>query len=158
MVCLHCPLVWSTVALTSLTVVVLTAGPSFSPPVTLIRINCWVREEDVINENMLCLWNFFVDVLQAKKLSACARRMNITLRFLPVTFTKSRENSTFCLTRWKWNYTHNLFCSLLFLSFHGAPPPQEDPTPLKVTLIVFISPNHSQVKLIPFLMDLSEDI
>ncbi|XP_011613399.2 box C/D snoRNA protein 1 [Takifugu rubripes] len=38
---------------------------------------------------------------KAKKLSACARRMNITLRFLPVTFTKSRENSTFCLTREK---------------------------------------------------------
>lgn len=33
-------------------------------------------------------------VQQAKKLAADARKMNITLRFLPVTFTKSKENST----------------------------------------------------------------
>lgn len=38
-------------------------------------------------------------VLQAKKLASNARKMNITLRFLPITFTKSRENSTFFLTK-----------------------------------------------------------
>ncbi|XP_059197401.1 box C/D snoRNA protein 1 [Centropristis striata] len=32
--------------------------------------------------------------LKAKKLAAHARKMNITLRFLPITFTKSKENST----------------------------------------------------------------
>ncbi|KAM8745644.1 box C/D snoRNA protein 1 [Acanthopagrus schlegelii] len=31
---------------------------------------------------------------KAKKLASCARKMNIILRFLPVTFTRSRENST----------------------------------------------------------------
>ncbi|XP_044056904.1 box C/D snoRNA protein 1 isoform X2 [Siniperca chuatsi] len=31
---------------------------------------------------------------KAKRLAANARKMNITLRFLPITFTKSRENST----------------------------------------------------------------
>ncbi|KAM4574783.1 box C/D snoRNA protein 1 [Fundulus diaphanus] len=36
---------------------------------------------------------------KAKKLAAQARKMNITLRFLPVTFTKSKENSTFFLTK-----------------------------------------------------------
>ncbi|XP_070688674.1 box C/D snoRNA protein 1 [Pempheris klunzingeri] len=35
--------------------------------------------------------------LKAKRMAAHARKMNITLRFLPVTFTKSRENSTFFL-------------------------------------------------------------
>ncbi|XP_044217618.1 box C/D snoRNA protein 1 [Thunnus albacares] len=39
--------------------------------------------------------------LKAKKLAANARKMNITLRFLPITFTKSRENSTFFLTKEK---------------------------------------------------------
>ncbi|XP_047444279.1 box C/D snoRNA protein 1 isoform X2 [Mugil cephalus] len=39
--------------------------------------------------------------LKAKKLAASARKMNITLRFLPVSFTKSRENSTFFLTKEK---------------------------------------------------------
>ncbi|XP_015246666.1 PREDICTED: box C/D snoRNA protein 1 isoform X1 [Cyprinodon variegatus] len=39
--------------------------------------------------------------LKAKKLAAHARKMNITLRFLPVTFTKSKENSTFFLTKEK---------------------------------------------------------
>ncbi|KAM4739130.1 box C/D snoRNA protein 1 [Anableps anableps] len=39
--------------------------------------------------------------LKAKKLAAHARKMNITLRFLPVTFTKSKENSTFYLTKEK---------------------------------------------------------
>ncbi|XP_029356316.1 box C/D snoRNA protein 1 isoform X2 [Echeneis naucrates] len=38
---------------------------------------------------------------KAKKLAANARNMNITLRFLPVTFTKSRENSTLFLTKEK---------------------------------------------------------
>ncbi|KAK6308766.1 hypothetical protein J4Q44_G00202290 [Coregonus suidteri] len=37
--------------------------------------------------------------LRAKRLTAQARRMNITLRFLPNTFTKSRENSTICLKK-----------------------------------------------------------
>ncbi|KAF3690647.1 Box C/D snoRNA protein 1 Zinc finger HIT domain-containing protein 6 [Channa argus] len=32
---------------------------------------------------------------KAKRLASNARKMNITLRFLPVTFTRSRENSTF---------------------------------------------------------------
>ncbi|XP_068175647.1 box C/D snoRNA protein 1 [Antennarius striatus] len=32
--------------------------------------------------------------IKAKKLAASARKMCITLRFLPITFTKSRENST----------------------------------------------------------------
>ncbi|XP_029003463.1 box C/D snoRNA protein 1 [Betta splendens] len=32
--------------------------------------------------------------LKAKKLRSCASRMNITLSLLPITFTKSRENST----------------------------------------------------------------
>ncbi|XP_045906540.1 box C/D snoRNA protein 1 isoform X2 [Micropterus dolomieu] len=36
---------------------------------------------------------------KAKRLAANARKMNITLRFLPVTFTKSRENSTFFLAK-----------------------------------------------------------
>lgn len=39
--------------------------------------------------------------LKAKKLAANARKMNITLRFLPVTFTKSKENSTFFFTKEK---------------------------------------------------------
>ncbi|XP_071342517.1 box C/D snoRNA protein 1 [Trachinotus anak] len=39
--------------------------------------------------------------LKAKRLAANARKMNITLRFLPVTFTKSRENSTFFLAKEK---------------------------------------------------------
>ncbi|XP_008297806.1 box C/D snoRNA protein 1 [Stegastes partitus] len=38
---------------------------------------------------------------KAKKLAASARKMNITLRFLPVSFTKSRENSTFFLNKEK---------------------------------------------------------
>ncbi|KAM4628577.1 box C/D snoRNA protein 1 [Polymixia lowei] len=37
--------------------------------------------------------------VKAKKLAANARKMNITLRFLPVTFTKSRENSTIFLAK-----------------------------------------------------------
>lgn len=49
------------------------------------------------NNSFLVHHNFAV--LQAKKLAACARKMNITLRFLPVTFTKSRENSTFFFTK-----------------------------------------------------------
>ncbi|XP_074491084.1 box C/D snoRNA protein 1 isoform X1 [Sebastes fasciatus] len=36
---------------------------------------------------------------KAKRLAANARKMNITLRFLPVTFTKSKENSTLFYTR-----------------------------------------------------------
>uniref|UniRef100_A0A8C7FXB3 Box C/D snoRNA protein 1 n=1 Tax=Oncorhynchus kisutch TaxID=8019 RepID=A0A8C7FXB3_ONCKI len=36
---------------------------------------------------------------RAKRLTAQARRLNITLRFLPNTFTKSRENSTICLKK-----------------------------------------------------------
>ncbi|XP_029906098.1 box C/D snoRNA protein 1 [Myripristis murdjan] len=36
---------------------------------------------------------------KAKRLASNARKMNITLRFLPVTFTKSRENSTFFLIK-----------------------------------------------------------
>ncbi|XP_076578959.1 box C/D snoRNA protein 1 isoform X2 [Chaetodon auriga] len=39
--------------------------------------------------------------LKAKRLAANARKMNITLRLLPITFTKSRENSTFFLTKEK---------------------------------------------------------
>ncbi|KAM4549356.1 box C/D snoRNA protein 1 [Odontesthes bonariensis] len=39
--------------------------------------------------------------LKAKRLAAHARKMNITLRFLPVNFTKSRENSTFFLAKEK---------------------------------------------------------
>ncbi|KAI3368551.1 hypothetical protein L3Q82_025556 [Scortum barcoo] len=39
--------------------------------------------------------------LKAKRLAANARKMNITLRFLPITFTKSRENSTFFLPKEK---------------------------------------------------------
>ncbi|XP_010900424.2 box C/D snoRNA protein 1 [Esox lucius] len=36
---------------------------------------------------------------RAKRLTAQARRLNITLRFLPKTFSKSRENSTICLKK-----------------------------------------------------------
>ncbi|KAL7396933.1 hypothetical protein ABVT39_013918 [Epinephelus coioides] len=39
--------------------------------------------------------------LKTKRLAACARKMNITLRFLPITFTKSRENSTVFVTKEK---------------------------------------------------------
>ncbi|XP_014822720.1 PREDICTED: box C/D snoRNA protein 1 [Poecilia mexicana] len=39
--------------------------------------------------------------LKAKKLTSHARKMNITLRFLPVSFTKSKENSTWFLTKEK---------------------------------------------------------
>ncbi|XP_040896161.1 box C/D snoRNA protein 1 [Toxotes jaculatrix] len=39
--------------------------------------------------------------VKAKRLAANARKMNITLRFLPTTFTKSRENSTFFLAKEK---------------------------------------------------------
>ncbi|XP_028299638.1 box C/D snoRNA protein 1 [Gouania willdenowi] len=38
---------------------------------------------------------------KTKKLSVNARRMNITLRLLPVTFTKSRENSTIFISKEK---------------------------------------------------------
>ncbi|XP_019953866.1 box C/D snoRNA protein 1 [Paralichthys olivaceus] len=38
---------------------------------------------------------------KAKRLAACGRKMNITLRFLPITFTKSRENSTVFLSKEK---------------------------------------------------------
>ncbi|KAM9762498.1 box C/D snoRNA protein 1 [Menidia menidia] len=41
------------------------------------------------------------NTFKAKRLASHARKMNITLRFLPVTFTKSRENSTFFLTKEK---------------------------------------------------------
>ncbi|CAK6971376.1 box C/D snoRNA protein 1 isoform X2 [Scomber scombrus] len=41
--------------------------------------------------------------LKTKKLASNARKMNITLRFLPITFTKSKENSTFFFTKY-----HNL--------------------------------------------------
>ncbi|KAK5869592.1 hypothetical protein PBY51_024297 [Eleginops maclovinus] len=37
--------------------------------------------------------------LKAKKLAAHARKVNITLRFLPITFTKSKENSTLFITK-----------------------------------------------------------
>ncbi|XP_041862926.1 box C/D snoRNA protein 1 isoform X2 [Melanotaenia boesemani] len=36
---------------------------------------------------------------KAKRMAVHARKMNITLRFLPVTFTKSKENSTFFLPK-----------------------------------------------------------
>lgn len=36
---------------------------------------------------------------KTKKLTAWAQKMNITLKLLPVTFTRSRENSTFFLTK-----------------------------------------------------------
>uniref|UniRef100_A0AAX7T0A1 Box C/D snoRNA protein 1 n=1 Tax=Astatotilapia calliptera TaxID=8154 RepID=A0AAX7T0A1_ASTCA len=39
--------------------------------------------------------------VKSKKLASNARKMNITLRFLPITFSKSRENSTFFLTKEK---------------------------------------------------------
>ncbi|XP_042340168.1 box C/D snoRNA protein 1 [Plectropomus leopardus] len=39
--------------------------------------------------------------LKAKRLAASARKMNITLRFLPITFSKSRENSTVYFTKEK---------------------------------------------------------
>ncbi|XP_062280407.1 box C/D snoRNA protein 1 isoform X1 [Scomber scombrus] len=39
--------------------------------------------------------------LKTKKLASNARKMNITLRFLPITFTKSKENSTFFFTKEK---------------------------------------------------------
>ncbi|XP_070765488.1 box C/D snoRNA protein 1 [Enoplosus armatus] len=38
---------------------------------------------------------------KAKRLAANARKINITLRFLPITFTKSRENSTVFLAKEK---------------------------------------------------------
>uniref|UniRef100_A0A1A8SN62 Box C/D snoRNA protein 1 n=1 Tax=Nothobranchius rachovii TaxID=451742 RepID=A0A1A8SN62_9TELE len=38
---------------------------------------------------------------KARRLAAHARKMNITLRFLPVTFTKSKENSTFFIQKEK---------------------------------------------------------
>uniref|UniRef100_A0A1A7XTV2 Box C/D snoRNA protein 1 n=1 Tax=Iconisemion striatum TaxID=60296 RepID=A0A1A7XTV2_9TELE len=38
---------------------------------------------------------------KARRLAAHARKMNITLRFLPVTFTKSKENSTFFVQKEK---------------------------------------------------------
>ncbi|XP_026179242.1 box C/D snoRNA protein 1 [Mastacembelus armatus] len=39
--------------------------------------------------------------VKAKRLAANARKMNITLRFLPISFTKSRENSTFFFAKEK---------------------------------------------------------
>ncbi|XP_037326122.2 box C/D snoRNA protein 1 [Pungitius pungitius] len=36
---------------------------------------------------------------RAKRLAAGARKLNITLRFLPITFTKSKENSTLFFTK-----------------------------------------------------------
>ncbi|XP_054458823.1 box C/D snoRNA protein 1 [Anoplopoma fimbria] len=39
--------------------------------------------------------------LKTKKLAANARKINITLRFLPITFTKSKENSTVFFTKEK---------------------------------------------------------
>ncbi|KAL6108287.1 znhit6 [Pungitius sinensis] len=36
---------------------------------------------------------------RAKRLAANARKLNITLRFLPITFTKSKENSTLFFTK-----------------------------------------------------------
>ncbi|TDH08851.1 hypothetical protein EPR50_G00101760 [Perca flavescens] len=39
--------------------------------------------------------------LKTKRLAANARKMNITLRFLPITFTKSKENSTVFFTKEK---------------------------------------------------------
>ncbi|KAM8875230.1 box C/D snoRNA protein 1 [Spinachia spinachia] len=38
---------------------------------------------------------------RAKRLAANARKLNITLRFLPITFTKSKENSTLFFTKEK---------------------------------------------------------
>ncbi|TNN27290.1 hypothetical protein EYF80_062566 [Liparis tanakae] len=37
--------------------------------------------------------------LKAKRLAAHARKMSLTLRFLPVTFTRSKENSTVFFTK-----------------------------------------------------------
>ncbi|XP_029284809.1 box C/D snoRNA protein 1 isoform X2 [Cottoperca gobio] len=39
--------------------------------------------------------------LKSKRLAGSARKVNITLRFLPITFTKSRENSTVFFTKEK---------------------------------------------------------
>uniref|UniRef100_A0A8C2XUL4 Box C/D snoRNA protein 1 n=2 Tax=Cyclopterus lumpus TaxID=8103 RepID=A0A8C2XUL4_CYCLU len=39
--------------------------------------------------------------LKAKRLAANARKMNLTLRFLPITFTRSKENSTVFFTKEK---------------------------------------------------------
>ncbi|XP_035033155.2 box C/D snoRNA protein 1 [Hippoglossus stenolepis] len=49
---------------------------------------------------------------KAKRLAANARKMNITLRFLPITFSKSRENSTFFLSKEKQFMWH---LKLMFL-------------------------------------------
>lgn len=44
--------------------------------------------------------------LKAKKLAAHGRKVNITLRFLPITFTKSKENSTVFITKEKMFLWH----------------------------------------------------
>ncbi|XP_053286555.1 box C/D snoRNA protein 1 [Pleuronectes platessa] len=46
---------------------------------------------------------------KAKRLAANARKLNITLRFLPITFTKSKENSTFFLSKEKQFMWHLKF-------------------------------------------------
>ncbi|XP_028260303.1 box C/D snoRNA protein 1 [Parambassis ranga] len=79
---------------------------------------------------------------KAKKLAASARKMNITLKFLPVTFTKSRENSTFFLTKEKLFLWH---LKLMFpqSSTEFSQKRVSDRQPLEQILTTYIHPTES---------------
>ncbi|KAM9384250.1 box C/D snoRNA protein 1 isoform 1-T1 [Pholidichthys leucotaenia] len=79
---------------------------------------------------------------KTKKLAAHARKMNITLRFLPVTFTKSRENSTFFLAKEKLFLWH---LKLIFpqSSSEFSQRRVSDKQTLKQILNAYIDPSES---------------
>ncbi|KAM6922056.1 box C/D snoRNA protein 1 [Xenentodon cancila] len=80
--------------------------------------------------------------LKSKKMSSHARKMNITVRFLPVTFTKSKENSTFFLTQEKLFLWH---LKLLFpqSSSEFSQRRVSDKQTLKQILSAYIHPTES---------------
>ncbi|CAI5637202.1 unnamed protein product [Oreochromis niloticus] len=81
--------------------------------------------------------------VKSKKLASNARKMNITLRFLPITFTKSRENSTFFLTKEKLFLWH---LKLIFpqSSSEFTQRRVSDKQTLKQILTAYIHPTESE--------------
>ncbi|XP_029987634.1 box C/D snoRNA protein 1 [Sphaeramia orbicularis] len=79
---------------------------------------------------------------KAKRLASNARKMNITLRFLPTTFTKSRENSTFFYAKEKQFMWH---LKLIFpqSSTEFSQRRVSDRQTLKQILIPYIHPTES---------------
>ncbi|XP_060934629.1 box C/D snoRNA protein 1 [Limanda limanda] len=79
---------------------------------------------------------------KAKRLAANARKLNITLRFLPITFTRSKENSTFFLSKEKqfmWHLKFMFLQSKTEFSQRRVP----DSQTLKQLLTPYIHPTES---------------